>query len=118
MAREIHHIFPNGHGGWCIRRHGEDKPIASTDTKIKAIKLGAELSRDTDGLVVLHEQERRICRPGTDPAEIPFPFPFATRGEEQAALELTASGGTLRGTEENTAGDMFPATDFDNGALS
>ena len=117
MTREIHHIFPKGHGGWCIRRHGEEKPIASTDTKIKAIKLGAELSRDTDGLVVLHEKDRRIGRPGSLPAEIPFPFPFANRGEEHAAV-ATASEAARRTAEGNTAGEIFPTTDFDNGALS
>ena len=117
MAREIHHIFPNGHGGWCIRRHGDENPIANTDTKIKAIKLGAELSRDTDGLVVLHEQQTRIGRPGAVPAEIPFPFPFTHRSEEYAA-GATAGKAAHRGADENTGGEIRRRTDFDNGALS
>ena len=79
MAREIHHVFPNGHGGWCVRRDGDTTPIASTDTKIKAIKVGIELSKHRDALVVIHEQERRCFRLGSSPAEIPFPFPFSDR---------------------------------------
>jgi len=75
MGREIHHIFPNSHGGWGIRREGDDKPFVNTDTKIKAIKIGLEISRRQDALVVLHEKEHRQFRAGNQP-EIPFPFPF------------------------------------------
>ena len=75
MERDIHHIIPNGHGGWGIRREGDEKPFVSTDTKIKAIKIGIEISRRQDTLVVIHEKEHRLYRPGSHP-EIPFPFPF------------------------------------------
>jgi len=81
MAKEIHHIVPNDHGGWCIRREGEEKAFFNTDTKIKAIKIGIEISRKEDTLVVIHEKDQRLFRADGQP-EIPFPFPFDYRGHD------------------------------------
>jgi len=78
MGREIHHISPNNHGGWGIRREGDEKPFVNTDTKIKAIKIGLEISRQKDTLVVIHEKEHRLFRANGQP-EIPFPCPFGAR---------------------------------------
>lgn len=62
MTQRIHHITPNGHGGWCIRLDGDEAPLVHTDTKIKAINIGMEISRKQDSTMVIHEQGRRISR--------------------------------------------------------
>ena len=59
-------------------REGDEKPFVNTDTKIKAIKIGLEISRQKDTLVVIHEKEHRLFRANGQP-EIPFPFPFGAR---------------------------------------
>jgi hypothetical protein len=68
MTRHIHHITPNGHGGWCIRRDGDEAPLVQTDTKIKAINIGMEISRKQDSTMVIHEQGHRISRCHSPPA--------------------------------------------------
>lgn len=60
MTQRSHHITPNGHGGWCIRLDGDEAPLVHTDTKIKAINIGMEISRKHDSTMVIHEQGRRI----------------------------------------------------------
>jgi hypothetical protein len=62
MTQRIHHITPNGHGGWCIRLDGDEAPLVQTDTKIKAINIGMDISRKQDSTMVIHAQERRISR--------------------------------------------------------
>lgn len=116
MAREIHHIFPNGHGGWCVRRDGDATPLASADTKIKAIKLGIELSKQGDALVVIHEQERRSFRLGSTPAAIPFPFPFSDRETPGPDAEPSADAGRPRKAPLNAAAETYLTFDFDSGA--
>ena len=118
MARVIHHIFPNGHGGWCVRRDGEDSPVASTATKIQAIKIGAELSRHDDALVVVHEQERRIRRTDAAPAEIPFPFPFSDRDGERMgdASEEASADSAPRTLAGSSTAETYLTFDFQNGA--
>jgi hypothetical protein len=116
MARDIHHIFPNGHGGWCVRRDGDTRALANTDTKIKAIKIGIELSDQRDALVVIHAQERRSSRLGSTPAEIPFPFPFSDRETAQAGAETPPGAGKRRKAAGATAAETYLTFDFDNGA--
>jgi hypothetical protein len=73
MTHRIHHIAPNGHGGWCIRRDGEEAPLLQTDTKIKAINIGMEISRKQDATMVIHEQGHRISRCLSPSADSPEP---------------------------------------------
>ena len=116
MAREIHHIFPNGHGGWCVRRDGETTPVASTDTKIKAIKVGIALGRQQDALVVIHEQEKRSFRLGRPPAEVPFPFPFSDREAADPGTGRSRAAGKSRKDTGLTAAETYLTLDFDSGA--
>jgi len=103
MAKEIHHIVPNGHGGWSIRRDGEEKAFFNTDTKIKAIKIGIEISKNEDTLVVIHEKDQRLFRADGQP-EIPFPFPFGYRGGNTNIESLT---GKKRGSSEEASPDLL-----------
>ena len=116
MARETHHIFPNGHGGWCVRREGDATPLVSTDTKIKAIRIGIELSQQQDALVVIHEQETRSLRLGSAPVEIPFPFPFSDRETGRADAETPPDAGKPRRAAGSAAAESYLTFDFDSGA--
>lgn len=116
MARETHHIFPNGHGGWFVRREGDTTPLVSTDTKIKAIRIGIELSRHPDALVVTHAQEGRSLRLGSAPAAIPFPFPFSDRAAQRASGQTTRDAGKSQRAAVSTAAGTYLTLDFDSGA--
>lgn len=116
MRRQTHHVFPNGHGGWFVRREGDAAPLVNTDTKIKAIRIGIELSRHPDALVVTHAQERRSLRLGSAPAVIPFPFPFSDRRVERAEGQGDNGAGHSRRAAVSTAAETYPTFDFDSGA--
>lgn len=116
MERQTHHIFPNGHGGWFVRREGDATPIVNTDTKIKAIRIGIELSRHPDALVVTHAQERRSLRLGSVPAVIPFPFPFSDRQTGRAGGQAGKDAGKPRRAAVSTAAESHATFDFDSGA--
>lgn len=118
MSKEIHHIFPNGHGGWCIRRDGDNKAFVTTDTKIKAIKIGIEISRHKDALVVIHDQDRQVVRTGSTPMAIPFPFPFSDRDAAHADGEAEAGEPRPRKAAASAAPAAETYLTFDFGAQS
>ncbi|MEN8174316.1 MAG: DUF2188 domain-containing protein [Pseudomonadota bacterium] len=74
--QDVHHVLPNGHGGWCIKRDGCDEPLLNTSTKIQAIRIGSEMNRRQGISVVVHEPQRLVSRLDGN-VGIPFPFPFA-----------------------------------------
>ncbi len=72
MSGNQHHVVPNPHGGWDVKRSGGEKASAHTETKQQAIDKGREISRNQQTELVIHNQDGRIS--GSDShGHDPFP---------------------------------------------
>ncbi len=78
-----HHVVPNGHGGWYVRRDDSDELCANTSTKMKAVCIGRELSNLEGSVLFIHE---RSGEPSPVRKRYPFPVSFRPNWLEKAKL--------------------------------
>lgn len=68
--RKSHHLVPNPHGGWDVKKGGGKRSIKHFDTKKPAEKFGRNVSRNQKSEFVIHGKDGTIQRSdshGKDP---------------------------------------------------
>lgn len=83
-AIHTHHVVPNGHGGWYVRRDDSEELCANTSTKMEAVCIARELSNLAGSVLFIHERSGRFL--GPTETGIPFPYPFGQNWLEKAKL--------------------------------
>lgn len=70
MPRKEHHIVPNPNGGWDIKRNNAQRASAHKNTKLAAVSLGRQMSKNQHTELVVHGKDGKIQNPdshGNDP---------------------------------------------------
>lgn len=60
MAGKSHHVVPNPHGGWDVKRGGAQRASGHFDTKQEAVDSGRKISRNQKTEFVVHGANGRI----------------------------------------------------------
>jgi len=70
MFRKSHHVVPNSHGGWDVKKSNSDKASGHFDTKQSAVDAGRIISQNQKTEFVIHNKDGRISQSdshGSDP---------------------------------------------------
>lgn len=70
---DTHHVVPNPHGGWDVRRGGADRSSGHFETKQQAVDVGRDISRNAGTEFRIHNRDGRIGQSdshGHDPRNI------------------------------------------------
>ena len=59
MTRKNTHVVPR-EDGWAVRREGNERDTARTDTQREAIEIAREIERRNGGEVVIHRENGQI----------------------------------------------------------
>lgn len=73
MAKS-HHVVHNPNGGWDVKVGGGEKAIKHFETKLPAVDLARQISRNQHSELVIHNQNGQISQKdshGNDPRNIP-----------------------------------------------
>lgn len=65
-----HHVVPNPHGGWDVKRGGASRASTHHETKQEAVDRGREISRNQGTEFRIHNRDGRIASSdshGNDP---------------------------------------------------
>lgn len=57
-----HHVVPNPHGGWDVRRGGASRASGHFETKREAVDRGREISQAAGTEFRIHNRDGRISR--------------------------------------------------------
>ena len=67
---KTHHVVPNPHGGWDVKKGGAKRASSHHDTKSDAIDAGRNVSRNQSTELRIHNKNGRISNSdshGNDP---------------------------------------------------
>lgn len=72
MSRKTHHVVSSSSGGWNVKKGGSDRASAHRETKVEAVKVARDISRNQHSELVIHNKDAKISRSDSHGKD-PFP---------------------------------------------
>jgi len=62
MTKRTHHVVPDSHGGWNVKKAGCSRASAHTQIKQQAVDIARQISRNQHTELVIHNQYGKIAQ--------------------------------------------------------
>lgn len=60
MSTKTHHVVHNPNGGWNIKKGGAERISAHAETKVEAVKIAREISKNQHSELKIHNLNGKI----------------------------------------------------------